>query len=74
MAKFPQFDEYQLAKYNKAAPKCVMVEGLEEEELQAMLRARDFTIKRLVCVWSLWVISFGHFRYVCFTSQALPTM
>ena len=50
-AKFQEFDEYQLAKYNKAVPKCVLAEGLEEEEVQAMLRARDFTIKRLVS-WS----------------------
>ena len=47
-AKFSEFDEYQLAKHNKAPAAAPSAEGLDEEEWQAVLRARDFTIKRLV--------------------------
>ena len=47
-AKFSEFDEYQLAKHNKAPAAAPSSEGLDEEEWQAVLRARDFTIKRLV--------------------------
>ena len=47
-AKFSQFDEYQLAKHNKAAGAAPSSEGLDKDEWQDILRARDFTIKRLV--------------------------
>ena len=47
-AKFSEFDEYQLAKHNKAPAAAPSSDGLDEEEWQAVLRARDFTIKRLV--------------------------
>ena len=49
-AKFSQFDEYQLAKHNKSVGAAPSAEGLDEEEWQAVLRARDFTIKRLVSI------------------------
>lgn len=47
-AKFPKFDEYQLAKYNKSPASVAQEDGMEEEEWQSVLRARDYTIKRLV--------------------------
>ena len=49
-AKFSQFDEYQLAKHNKSIGAAPSADGLDEEEWQAVLRARDFTIKRLVSI------------------------
>ena len=49
-AKFSQFDEYQLAKHNKAAGATPSSEGLDKDEWQDILRARDFTIKRLVSI------------------------
>ena len=49
-AKFSQFDEYQLAKHNKAAGAAPSSEGLDKDEWQDILRARDFTMKRLVSI------------------------
>ena len=46
--KFPEFDEYQLGKYNKSL-KGPSMEGVEtEEEREEMMRGRDYDLKRLV--------------------------
>ena len=46
--KFPSFDEYQLAKYNRSmkGPDTEHLQG--EEERQEVLRGRDYDLKRLV--------------------------
>ena len=46
--KFPSFDEYQLAKYNRSMKGPDMEHLQEEEERQEVLRGRDYDLKRLV--------------------------
>ena len=71
-AKFPEFDEYQLAKYNKAPVSVAHEEGMEEEEWQSVLRARDYTIKRLVRICHVMLSLF--FIFSCrFVSCTWPT-
>ena len=45
--KFPDFDEHQLAKYNKSL-KGPSMEGIETEEREEIMRGRDYDLKRLV--------------------------
>ena len=47
-AKFSQFDEYQLAKYNKKAKGPVVENEATDEEREEIMRGRDFDLKRLV--------------------------
>ena len=71
-AKFPEFDEYQLAKYNKVPVSVAHEEGMEEEEWQSVLRARDYTIKRLVRICHVMLSLF--FIFSCrFVSCTWPT-
>eukprot|EP00092_Neocalanus_flemingeri_P080292 GFUD01100134.1.p1 GENE.GFUD01100134.1~~GFUD01100134.1.p1 ORF type:complete len:2596 (+),score=710.97 GFUD01100134.1:181-7968(+) len=47
--KFAQFDEYQLAKYNKSiSGKKIVDDLMDEEEKECIIRSRDFDIKRLI--------------------------
>ena len=46
--KFGQFDEYQLAKYNKSISGPKIADEMDEEEKESIIRSRDFDIKRLI--------------------------
>ena len=45
--KFPDFDEHQLAKYNKSL-KGPSMDGVEMEDREEIMRGRDYDLKRLV--------------------------